>query len=260
MLYDKFDNRIIITGKLVALDPIHIGSSTKNSLNPIDVDNSVLKDSQGRPVIPGSSIKGVTRSFFESVLRSIDEKSACNVLDESECCIKKEEVKKETERLKEEFDKSKDKSDELKDNYLHKKLAEYVYEKSCEACKLFGGREFAGKLMFKDCFLIGDVKLEHRDGVGIDRKTGAYKSKAKYDYEIIPKGSEFEFYLLAENLDEKQMKYLDFIIRHLESGNLSVGGKVTRGLGRFKLTVTKREVIDIESLKAELKLKEGRNV
>ncbi|NLK71350.1 MAG: CRISPR-associated RAMP protein [Clostridiales bacterium] len=246
MLYDKFDNRIIITGKLVALDPIHIGSSTKNSLNPIDVDNSVLKDSQGRPVIPGSSIKGLTRFFFESVLRNINESSACNVLEEKECCTEKTDVKNEIKRLR--------------DKGSHEELATYSYEKSCEACKLFGGREFAGKLMFKDCFLIGDVKLEHRDGVGIDRKTGAYKSKAKYDYEIIPKGSEFEFYLLAENLDEKQMKYLDFIIRHLESGNLSVGGKVTRGLGRFKLTVTKREVIDIESLKAELKLKEGRNV
>ena len=190
MLFDKFNNRIIITGKLVALDPIHIGSSAKNSLNPIDVDNSVLKDSQGRPVIPGSSIKGVTRSFFESVLRSIDEKSACNVLDESECCTEKKDIKEEVKGLK--------------NDGSHEKLAKYVYKKSCEVCKLFGGREFAGKLMFKDSFLIGDVKLEHRDGVGIDRRTGSTKQGAKYDYEIVSQGSEFEFYLLCDNLDEKQ--------------------------------------------------------
>lgn len=254
MLYDKFNNRIIITGKLVALDPIHIGSSEKNSLNPIEVDNSVLKDSQGRPVIPGSSIKGVTRSFFESVLRSIDEKSACNVLDESECCIKEEDVKKEIKRLKKEFDKSKDKSDELKDNYLHKKLAKYVYDESCEVCRLFGGREFAGKLMFKDSFLIGDVNLEHRDGVGIDRRTGSVGGSAKFDYEIVSQGSEFEFYLLCDNLNEKQEKYLDFIIKLLENGNLSVGGKTTRGLGRFKLVETCRNTMDIKSLKEMLKL------
>lgn len=240
MLFDKFNNRIIITGKLVALDPIHIGSSEKNSLNPIEVDNSVLKDSQGRPVIPGSSIKGVTRSFFESVLRSIDDKSACNVLDESECCTEKTYVKKEIKGLK--------------NNGSHEELAKYVYKESCEVCRLFGGREFAGKLMFKDSFLIGDVKLEHRDGVGIDRRTGSTKQGAKYDYEIVSQGSEFEFYLLCDNLDEKQEKYLDFIINCLENGNLSVGGKTTRGLGRFKLVETCRNTMDIKSLKEMLEL------
>ena len=132
-------------------------------MNPIDVDNSVLKDSQGRPVIPGSSIKGLTRFFFESVLRNINESSACNVLEEKECCTEKTDVKNEIKRLREKGS--------------HEELATYSYEKSCEVCKLFGGREFAGKLMFKDCFLIGDVKLEHRDGVGIDRKTVHIKVK-----------------------------------------------------------------------------------
>lgn len=253
MLFDKFNNRIIITGKLVALDPIHIGSSEKNSLNPIEVDNSVLKDSQGRPVIPGSSIKGVTRSFFESVLRNIDADSACNVLEDSKTCEDNKKCCTERKGVR-------GKIDDLKDKGSHEKLAEYVYDESCEVCRLFGGREFAGKLMFKDSFLIGDIKLEHRDGVGIDRRTGSVGGTAKYDYEIVSQGSEFEFYLLCENLDEKQEKYLDFIINHLESGNLSVGGKTTRGLGRFKLVETRRNIMDINSLKAELTKKEGSDV
>ena len=179
MLFDKFNNRIIIKGKLVALDPIHIGSSVKNSLNPIDVDNSVLKDSQGRPVIPGSSIKGVTRSFFESVLRSIDEKSACNVLDESECCTEKKDIKEKVKGLK--------------NDGSHEKLAEYVYDKSCEVCKLFGGREFAGKLMFKDSFLIGDVNLEHRDGVGIDREQVLLEVVQNMIMKLFRKGANLNF-------------------------------------------------------------------
>ena len=37
MLFDKFQNRTIIKGTLEAVDPIHIGASEKNSLNPTEI-------------------------------------------------------------------------------------------------------------------------------------------------------------------------------------------------------------------------------
>lgn len=239
MLFDKFYNRTIITGKIAALDPIHIGSSAKNSLNPVEIDDSVLKDSTGRPVIPGSSIKGVLRSFFESVLRANGIES-CYVMDEGACCT--------------EIEPTKTKINKAKRTHSQLELGEFVYENSCEACKLFGGREFAGKLMFKDCYLIGDPIFEYRDGVGIDRRTGAALPKAKYDYEIVPQGSEFDFYLICENIDETQTKYLDFIISQMEGGNLSVGGMTTRGLGRFKLIDVQKQTMNIADLKKALEI------
>ena len=126
---------------------------------------------------------------------------------------------------------------------------------SCEVCKLFGGRGTASKLQFKDCNFIGEKCIyEYRDGVGIDRKTGAAKSGVKYNFEIIPKGSKFNFILIAENLDEPQKKYLDYIIKTLESGELSVGGKTSRGLGRISLEVTEKNEMNADSLKALLGL------
>ena len=87
MLYTKFENKIIIKGTLEAVDPLHIGSSEKSSLNPIEVDNSVLKDSLGNPVIPGSSIKGVVRSEFEAVMKSVSGNNSdirvCDIHDKS---------------------------------------------------------------------------------------------------------------------------------------------------------------------------------
>lgn len=233
MLYDKFHNRYIITGKLIAIDPIHIGSSSKNSLNPVDVDNSVLKDNNGRAVIPGSSVKGVVRSYFESVLRSIDEKKACGVFDDY--CTK-------------EIEKSLKKIDNLKER------ADKAYAQSCDVCKLFGGHEFAGKLQFKDCYLIGEPSYEHRDGVGIDRETGAAKGGAKYDFEIISKDSEFEFTMTADNLDNQQKKYFDFIVAAMKDGNLAVGGKTTRGLGRFRIADAEIKEITADDMKAKLGL------
>ncbi len=226
VLFDRFVNRYVIKGTLKAIDPIHIGNSGSNTLNPVDVDNSVLKDSRGYAIIPGSSLKGVVRSLFESVIRSVkgtegyDKEYACDVMDNEHYCTSSV-------------------ADELKNISEPRKKGLLAYEKSCLTCRLFGGREIAGRLMFKDCMqkvAEGESPIyEFRDGVGIDRDTGSAKNGAKFDYEIVPAGTEFDFCLIAENISDEQTKYLDFIIKQLRSGNVSVGGKTTRGLGRIML-------------------------
>lgn len=231
MLFDVFDNRTIVTGELVALDPIHIGSSARESLNPIDLDSSVLKDAAGNPVIPGSSIKGVVRSQFERVMRSLipDGNGSCDVFGKN--CLAKEDKKKLS--------------------------PEELYEKSCQTCKLFGGIAVAGKLRFKDASYISqngkNCQYEKRDGVGIDRNTGAAAWSAKFDFEIVPRSSRFQFTLIAENLDSEQKNQLEFIISLLEGtlipdDYLAFGGKTTRGLGRMKLENTHIETVNRDTI------------
>lgn len=235
MLFDVFDNRTIVTGELVALDPIHIGSSAKESLNPIELDSPVLKDAMGNPVIPGSSIKGVVRSQFERVMRSLvpDGSGSCGVFGK-ENCLTPEEKKHLT--------------------------PEQLYEKSCQTCRLFGGIAVAGKLRFKDASYISQngkvCQYEKRDGVGIDRDTGAAAGSAKFDYEIVPRGSRFRFALIAENLDAEQKKQLEFIVALLEGtlipdDYLAFGGKTTRGLGRMRLENTHTETVDQAAIMAK---------
>lgn len=238
MLFEKFDNKTIINGVITAIDPLYIGSAGAETLDPTQVDGSVLKDSNGLPVIPGSSIKGVVRSNFEAVMRSVG-KRVCDCFDgNDENCITTNSLEKINATDESQLTKAK-----------------RAYEESCEVCKLFGGRGTASKLQFKDCNFIGEKCIyEYRDGVGIDRKTGAAETGVKYNFEIIPKGSKFNFVLIAENLDESQKKYLDYIIRTLESGELSVGGKTSRGLGRISLEVTEKNEMNVDSLKALLGL------
>lgn len=238
MFFDKFDNKTVIKGTLVAIDPIHIGSSADSQLDPTAVDSSVLKDSTGRAVIPGSSLKGVMRSYFEAVVRGIYGSDAvCDILDKKGYC---------TYRI----------TKSLKDNanISLKEKSEKIYENSCIVCRLFGGRDMAGKLQFKDSFLIDEPIYEFRDGVGIDRETGAASKGVKYDFEIVPKGARFDFCLIAENLDSEQEKQLEFLIDQLKSGEIAVGGKTTRGLGRIKLCDEKIERTDADAIKARLGL------
>ena len=232
MLFDVFDNRTIVTGELVALDPIHIGSSSKESLNPIELDSPVLKDAAGDPVIPGSSIKGVVRSQFERVMRSLfpDKSGSCGVFGEENC---------------------------LKPDDKKRFGPEQLYEKSCRTCRLFGGIAVAGKLHFKDAAYISQngkgCQYEKRDGVGIDRDTGAAAGSAKFDFEIVPRGSRFRFTLIAENLDTEQKEQLGFVIALLKGSlipgdYLAFGGKTTRGLGRMRLENTNIETVDRDTI------------
>lgn len=247
MLFDKFENRTIIKGTLEAVDPIHIGSSKKNSLKPTEIDMSVLKDHFGNPVIPGSSIKGVVRSYFESVMRGIypnNVKKACNVLEDKYCCITNETIGNLKSECKDEVE-----------------LSQKIYDENCEVCRLFGSKNIAGKLLFKDCMFKGDKPIyEHRDGVAIDRNTGTAKSGAKYDFEIVAKGTQFDFYMVAENLDDNQLKQLDFIIKLLEGKTttdgdyISIGGKTTRGMGRIKLIDCIKTTITAQDLEKEFNL------
>lgn len=247
MLFNKFQNRTIIKGTLEAVDPIHIGASEKNSLNPTEIDSPVLKDHFGNPVIPGSSIKGVVRSYFESVMRSLypnDIKKACNVLEDTQCCISN----KDYETFK----------NNCKDVA---KLSNEIYHESCEVCRLFGGKAIAGKIQFKDCMFKGDKPIyEHRDGVAIDRDTGTAKNKAKYDFEVVAKGTQFDFFMIAENLDEAQQNQLNFIIKLLEGNSvidgdyISIGGKTTRGMGRVKLIDCTKTTVTANDLKQKFSL------
>ncbi len=242
MLYHSFENRTVITGTLEAIDPIHVGASARESLNPVDLDAHVLKDATGNPVIPGSSIKGAVRSRFEAVMRGLGER-VCDIFDERDASCVSKYKQAEIRRM---------------DSWSDLQKAEEFYKSSCTVCKLFGGRAIAGKLRFKDCSFIGDrCVYEKRDGVGIDRDTGAAKQGAKYDFEVIPKGSCFDFTLIAENLDEQQFRYLEFILRMLEGRDLAgdylaVGGKTTRGMGRVCLKNVTRETVDSATLRQQL--------
>lgn len=236
MLYDKFINRRIVTGIIENKVPLYIGIGNE-SFDPTEVNSPVLKDYGGKPLIPGSSLKGVLRSTVERILKNDGFKGQWEVCDifnnDKNVCNSNVSI----EQLKNES-----KNDE--------EFAQKIYDNCCDVCKLFGGHNFAGKLQIKDLNLCENeiLRFGRRDGVGIDRDTGASKDKAKYDYEIVEAGSKFDFYMIADNLEKKQEKLLDLIIRLLEDGEISVGGKTSRGLGQIVLKNKEIKLINKNNL------------
>lgn len=221
-LLDKFENKYIIKGILKAESPIHIGTGTVD-FSPTAVDTTVIRDENNNPFIPGSSLKGVIRSFMERLLNSdiFEEYKSCNIL--SEPCISNEDA----EIIKKKY---------KVDNRKEEKIASDIYEKECDVCKLFGGHHFASKLNILDARLSSDkAYVQQRDGVCIDRDTLTAADGKKYKFECVAAGTEFNFEMTVDNLDDNHKNLLKIILNFLQEGEMKVGGKTSAGLGNVKL-------------------------
>lgn len=113
-----------------------------------------------------------------------------------------------------------------------------AFRATFEHDKPWGGQEWASQLYFEDAVLIGDDRVEHRDGVMIDRRTGAAAEKMLYGREVVPAGSRFAWELRFEVTDGFDRSaaddWLNRIANRLADG-VSFGGATAAGLGRVKL-------------------------
>ncbi len=222
-------NRVRITGKIVFYTAFHLGSGESGQ---DFTDMAVLRDVYGKPLLPGSSLKGVFRSTAERLSQLI-EMSTC-FLDKNS----NSECPGANEKLYEEAIKSINNA--KRDEEIDRELS-----RLCDTCFLFGSGLARGRTFFYDASYTGEGSdiIERRDGVGIDRDSGTAVEKVKYDFQVIPRGAEFQFTLLAENVSPKEELLLK--LTALEwSREVRLGGKTTRGLGGAKLEDLKYEKVD----------------
>ncbi|MCS6918515.1 MAG: RAMP superfamily CRISPR-associated protein, partial [Fimbriimonadales bacterium] len=102
MKWSTFQNRLRITGQLVARTGVRVGMSAETAM-PTATDLPVIKDAYGKPFIPGSSLRGAVRAYVERVVRAFepqarDGKGASNPVNPQEWAIPPDEKKKLAER------------------------------------------------------------------------------------------------------------------------------------------------------------------
>jgi CRISPR-associated RAMP protein (TIGR02581 family) len=201
VVFEKLEKRLILQGIIEAVTPLHIGSGS-SEMEIEEVDMPVLRAPDGEPYIPGSSLKGKLRSEVERLAKAknMDVCSPPNIRD---MC------------------------GSTKNNLVD----------LCIGCRLFGtaGRiSVASKVKLRDAYTVETVEaMLERQGTAIDRSTGTVSRTALYKVEAVPAGTRFGFELVAENLEDDELKYLKAGLKSLEDSAL--GGSTSRGFGKIRL-------------------------
>jgi CRISPR-associated RAMP protein (TIGR02581 family) len=227
-MFDTFKNRLELTGTLTTVTALKIGAG--RSIEVTDPDVPVIKDANGYPLIPGSSFKGALRSRLESFLRGINPGFAHDPseLSSSFWMNQVKEIKQDAERIKNDHDRDFRITNELK------KITD-------KASFLFGSPWLAGKLQIRDLTVQDGNwfgQYQERDGVAIDRDTETAADKRKYDFQVVPAGTIFDFKAAAENLEEAELGLLMLGLTQFENEMIPLGGGRSRGLGVVKLELT----------------------
>jgi len=192
---------LIVKGELKLESPLIIGGGeTKGA----DTDIVVVKDEQGRPYIPGSSLTGSLRSYFYTKAlweNSVNESEHKNIYFWGGSYFTKDCTKKQ--------------SDEL----------------ICFNVK--------SAISISDALLIDPkVLILVRDGIKIDSTRGIVEKEAKFDYEIVEPGARFGFQMTVKKREfdsEFIISTIAFLIDALQTGEISLGAMSTKGFGRVKL-------------------------
>ncbi|MBV9381317.1 MAG: hypothetical protein JO242_11670 [Streptosporangiaceae bacterium] len=120
--------------------------------------------------------------------------------------------------------------------------------------KVFGNLEQGGqdeelcRVRVDDAVVVGDTLLEIRDGVGIDRDTGAAAAGLLYQHEVIPPHTLLAVRITASQTSddpERVGEALRLLVTALAEGRIALGAARTRGLGRVRLTGARHVRIDL---------------
>lgn len=233
---DAFSNRYRIAGTLKTVSPLHIGTGNERPMEFRSEEekkkimekvgktphiSTIITDHRGKPLIPGSALRGVLRNWLLTVMEGIGTQWAVD-RDYAELLDQDQTV--QIQQAQNDF------------SYLE---------------LLFGTPVNAGKVEVWDAICCtGDLeamndrllgwdnrRLTYVDtSVAIDPARGTAKNKLLYKADVVPPGVTFELNLVAQNLSDEE---LGLVLLALEGFNsqiypIQVGARGGRGYGRME--------------------------
>ena len=210
----KLIKKIFINGKIELLTGLHIGGSS-TALDIGGIDSNVIKNANGVPYIPGSSIKGKMRSLLE---------------------LKYSEYTQRTGKVDSGMDKN-------------------ANDANPDIQKLFGSvakeSDFKTRLIVRDAYLNKDIFKQMKNKTGDFEKLELDYTEAKWENTIdrltssanprqlerIPAGAKFDFsivFTFYEESDNELLKMLFEGMQLLQDDYL--GGSGSRGYGQIKFS------------------------
>ncbi len=177
-----------------------VGATTPDA----PADGAVVRDAAGRPVLPGTSLKGALRATAEAWLRVFGPAIACDPIEGPTCS-----AATRGSATRDAIDRA-----------------------TCRVCALFGSTHLAGRLTVLDAPADGDVRTETRGSVAVDRDYETARGGA-FSFEVVRAGSTFAFEAILENPTDADVALVAELLERLADGDVVLGAATSRGLGRF---------------------------
>lgn len=216
-MFLELNNRYVLECSLRSDASLHVGTGLAD-----DRTDAPLARMQGKPFLPGSSLRGTLRSHLERIVNSIRPERAHILFTEcaAEVCVAGNETARDAY-----------------EQATNEELKSMPAPALCPVCQLFGSTLQAARLKITDAVPVDATRLTtvKRDGVGIDRDTETAADRIKYDFEVLETGAEFGFEMHLDNARNEDLAMLYVLLLELRRG-IDVGGKKSRGLGRVRLT------------------------
>ncbi|BBD73374.1 CRISPR-associated RAMP protein [Sulfodiicoccus acidiphilus] len=205
---DVLRRTVRFSATLVADSPVAVGTGEKGS------PKEVMKDARGRPVIPGSSWKGVFRSSGERIARGRGLTVCAGQVRDN--CLSN-------------YRKGRDFQELVRRGEVEEAL-KLFWDHTCLNCKVFGTQSVSAQVAFSDS-VSDDATFDFRPMVAISREDGAALGKALVSLEYVQPGAHFNFSLTGTNLPNYALGYLLEVARGLHTHLFQVGGNKSRGFG-----------------------------
>ncbi len=217
---------------LAPIDPILIKSGYATLDGPDMVPVSTFRSGEPVYYFPGSSLKGVLRSHFERIARTLKPGSVCLPYYDPKR-VERSTIPDPTEAASYGCG-FRSAGDGRPDN------SATAYFEACAACRLFGSLRFAGRFSIGDAYPLPDKrpKAGQRTGVGIDRFTGGTVRGVLFEL-VVVEGGVFETALRVVNFELWQLAAVNFLLQDLADGMIAIGSGRSRGLGRVRAEVKK---------------------
>jgi CRISPR-associated RAMP protein (TIGR02581 family) len=201
--FDEFKCLTQITGKLENITPLRIGVGREPPLESV-VDLAVFRVN-GKPCIPGSSLKGVMRHWSEMLERSKG-------------------------KIHDPWDLKEIENEGKSGNF-------------CSICGIFGSTELASHVRIYDSVPLTDEPgiIFVKPGIAIDRDFGSVRGGAFFFEEFVRPGVEWKFQMDVINIEvtpetnDDRGKLLYSLLQILKNQGLQVGAKKTTGAGLIKI-------------------------
>lgn len=209
------------------VDPVLVksGYATMDGADMVPV--STVRNGKRTYYLPGTSLKGVLRSHFERIARTLQPDSVClPYFDPKKDMSIPVEAEKSSHGCG--FRSRGEGSDP----------APAAYADSCAACRLFGSLKFGGRFSIGDAYPPAECEpvVESRNGVGIDRFTGGTVQGVLFDLQVLV-GGRFEASIRLMNFELWQLAGLKLLLNDLADELIAVGSGRSRGLGRVRAEV-----------------------